>query len=64
MAKPWENKSGLPDPTAYAATKPITDEERRMTELVNTIRQVAKLAGFEIMNRVEFRDKKSGRMYR
>lgn len=64
MAKHWGNKSGLPDPTAYAATKPITDEERRVTELVNTIRQVAKLAGFEIMNRVEFRDKKSGRMYR
>ena len=62
--KPWENKSGLPDPTAYAATKPISDEERRVSELVNAIRQVAKLAGFEIINRIEFRDRKTGRMYR
>ena len=64
MAKPWENKSGLYDPTAYAATKPISDEERRVTELVNVIRQVAKWAGFEIINRVEFRDRKTGRTYR
>ena len=64
MAKPWENSSGLPDPTAYAATKPITDEERRVSELANTLRQMAKLAGYEITNRMEFQDKKTGRRYR
>ena len=64
MAKPWENVSGLPDPTAYAATKPITDEERRVSELANTLRQMAKLAGYEITNRMEFQDKKTGRRYR
>ena len=28
MAKPWQNSSGCNDPTAYAATKPITEEEK------------------------------------
>ena len=38
MAKPWENNSGLPDPTAYRATKPITEEEQRVFELVKVFK--------------------------
>lgn len=63
MAKPWENKSGLPDPTAYAATRP-TEDEIRVSKLVKAIRVVAELWGFDIVNRIEFRDRQTGRTYR
>jgi hypothetical protein len=64
MAKPWENKSGCADPTAYTVEKSISEEEQRVTELVWVIKRIARWAGFEILNRVEFRDRKSGRTYR
>lgn len=64
MQKPWENSSGLPDPTAYAATKHISDEEQRVSDLVKTLRYIISIAGFELMNRMEFRDCRSGRIYR
>lgn len=63
MAKPWENASGLPDPTAYTATRP-TEDEIRVSKLVKALRAVAELFGFDIINRMEFRDKRTGRMYR
>lgn len=64
MAKPWQNKSGLPDPTAYAAEKPISEEEQKVADMVWIIKKIARWAGFEIINRIEFRDRRSGRTYR
>lgn len=64
MPKPWQNNSGLPDPTAFAATKPITDEEQRVSDLVKVLKYIIRLSGFELINRMEFRDRRSGRMYR
>ena len=63
MAKPWENKSGLPDPTAYAATRP-TEEEIQVSKLVKALKVIAELWGFDITNRIEFRSQESGRRYR
>ena len=64
MPKPWENGSGLPDPTAFRGEKEINREEQRVSDLVRHIRCVARLAGFEIINRVEFRDVKTKRTYK
>lgn len=64
MAKPWENNSGCKDPTAYAATKPITEEEQRVADLVKVLKYIIRLAGFELIARIELRDRRSGRMYR
>lgn len=64
MSKPWENSSGCADPTAYAATRTISRDEQRVTDLVHCIRYIARLAGLEIINRIEFRDIKSRRTYR
>ena len=63
MPKPWENKSGCKDPTAYAATRP-TPEEIEVSKLIKAIRSVAELFGYEIISRVEFRNKSTGRTYR
>ena len=63
MAKPWENKSGCKDPTAYAATRP-TEEEIQVAKLVKAVKAVAELFGYEIINRIEFRNRTSGKTYR
>lgn len=63
MPKPWENKSGCVDPTAYEACKP-TPEEIRVGKLVKAIKAVSALAGFEVINRIEFREVETGRKYR
>ena len=64
MPKPWENSSGCADPTAYAAVKTASKDEQRVTDLVGCIRYIARMAGFEIINRIEFRDIKSHRAFR
>ena len=64
MAKPWENNSGCKDPTAYAATRPISEEEQRVSELMKVLKYIIRLAGFEMNNRIELRDRRSGRTYR
>ena len=64
MPKPLENGSGLPDPTAFRGEKEIEKEEQRVADLVRCLRYVARMAGFEIINRVEFRDVKTKRTYK
>ncbi len=64
MSKPWENQSGYKDPTAYAATKAVSEEEERANELVRILKNTIRLTGFELLNRIELRDRKSGRTYR
>lgn len=64
MAKPWQNKSGCNGPTAYAATKPISEEEQRVADLVRVIKLITRWAGFDLLNRMEFRERNSGRMYK
>lgn len=63
MPKPWENKSGPPDPTAYAATKKVDSEKQRVSELAEAIRTLARLAGYEITNRMEFRNRWTERIF-
>ena len=62
--KPWQNSAGYNDPTAYAGSKEISKEEQRVADLVGCIKYIARVAGFEITNRIEFRDIKSHRTYR
>lgn len=62
--KPWENKSGCPDPTAFEGEKQINEEEQKVADLVWIIKRIARWAGMEIINRIEFRDRRSGRTYR
>ena len=63
MPKPWQNSSGCNDPTAYAATKPLTAEELRMTERVKVLKLIIRWAGFDLMGRIELRGA-SGRVYK
>lgn len=67
--KPWENAEGYADPTAYAALTNIQVEESaaldaRVNTLIKVLKYIITVSGFEMVNRIELRDKKSGRCFR
>lgn len=66
--KPWENAEGYADPTAHDALKPIIQEENSLEGKVNFLIKVLKFiiaeSGFELLARIELKDKKTGRCFR
>lgn len=65
---PFLNSSGYPDPTAYHAVKRVTQEENELDAKVNMLIKVLKFiiaeSGFELLARIELRDRKTGRCFR
>ena len=63
-----KNAEGYSDPTAYNAMTKIMREEnesqRRVNALIGSIKSIIDLAGFDLLNRIEIRDRKTGREYR
>lgn len=68
MPKPWQNNEGYDDPTACHGTKNIIREEdeqqKRLNTLIFVLKYIIRLAGFELLNRIELKDRRSGREYR
>ena len=68
MSKPWQNREGYSDPTAYEGMKPVIREdaerEKRLNTLIFVLKYIIRLAGFDLLNRIEIRERKSGREYR
>ena len=58
------NRDKYPDPTAKKVERELTAEELEVSYLVKMIRQIATWAGYDVVNRIEFRNRKSGRCYR
>jgi len=65
---PKYNASGLPDPTAYLALKPMIKKdqevEKRASRLIRALRCMIDLAGFELVERVVIRDKETRRVFK
>lgn len=63
-----KNAEGYSDPTAYTAMDKILREEkereRRVSTVIGLIKSIVDLAGFDLLTRIELRDRKSGREYR
>lgn len=70
--KPWLNDSGCPDPTAYEALKNVQREEKQrwgQTDdsahmVITTIKNILDLSGFELLERIQIKHKKSGKIYK
>lgn len=66
--KPWQNHEGYPDPTAYKGLKPIireeTDQQKRVNALIYVLKYIIQASGFELLNRIEIRDSKTGREFK
>ncbi len=61
------NAEGYVDPTAYAALKSIVDDEKtekKAAYVVSILKFIIRESGFELLNRIELKDKKSGRTFR
>ena len=62
------NASGCPDPTAHDALLPIAQAdaelEARTTRLIKALKIMVDLAGYDLMARIEIRDRESGRIFR
>lgn len=58
------NKSGYIDNTAYKAISKVDEEKQKANTLVELIKKMTKIAGFEIIGRIELRNKKSGAIYK
>ena len=61
MPKPWENAEGYHDPTAYHGTKNIIrdedEQQKRVNTLIFVLKYITRLAGFELLNRIEIKDR-------
>ena len=64
MGNPRLNASGLPDPTAYQAVQELSDEERRLNQLVKTLKYIIHLAGYDLEERIVLQDRRTGRIHR
>lgn len=62
------NGSGYRDNTAYDALKPMVDEEqandKKVHNIINTLKFIVDWAGFEFIGRIQLRDKKTKREYK
>lgn len=63
------NNEGYSDPTADTVIGHVMTEQRKRridqeTKTIKTLQNVAHLAGFDIVGRIELREHKSGRIYR
>lgn len=63
-----KNSEGYSDPTAGAAMSKILREEnerqKRVTALIGVLKYIIDAAGFDLIARIELKDRKSGREYR
>ena len=58
------NPEGYEDPTAYSAMRNIVEEEDRVNILIKTLKNIVRLAGFELIHRIEIRSVRTRREYR
>jgi len=65
---PKYNQSGYADPTAYEAIgqviKKETELNKKVHNLINVLKFIIDWAGFELIDRIEIRDKKTRKEFR
>lgn len=61
--KDMKNAEGYSDPTAYKAIINI-ESEQRADKLINVLKYVIKTSGFDLVERIHLRDKRTGREYK
>ena len=64
---PYYNHEGYPDPTAYYGIKAAMKddgESRQVHKIINIIKDIVDMTDFEIVGRIELKNKKSGRVFK
>ena len=57
------NAEGYADPTAYAAMKSIARDEKAAF-LITVLKFIIRESGYELLNRIELRDRRTGRTFK
>lgn len=62
------NHEGYPDPTAHYGIKEVvkeeSEQERRIRHLMHIVKEAAHLAGFEVVGRITFKNKKTRKEFK
>lgn len=65
---PYLNPEGYADPTAHDALTPIQakqdESDKRCQQLIKALKSTIDLADYDLLARIEVRDRKTGRIYR
>lgn len=61
---PKRNSEGYSDPTAYEGLRPIIAAEKDVNMLIKVLKYIIGKSGFELINRIELKDTKSGRVFK
>lgn len=65
---PFQNAEGYSDPTAYYGMKNLIKEEQELEnqvrDLVHIIKLLSDIVGFDVVGRIHFKHKKTGREYK
>jgi len=61
---PRKNSEGYPDPTAYEAIRQADALQQEVNRLIGVLKYIIDKSGFELLNRIEIRDKRTGGVFR
>lgn len=69
---PFRNAEGYPDPTTYGALNSVMRDyaakkeaaDNRCTCLITILKKIIDFAGFDLVRRIEVKDRETGRVYR
>lgn len=68
MDDPRKNKEGYSDPTAYyalrAAARDEAEAEKRAIQVIAVVKFILQTFGFELIQRIQIKDKKTGREFK
>lgn len=62
------NAEGYSDPTAYKGTQAImqaeSEQQKRVNTTISIIKHIVDADGFDLIHRIELRDRRTGKEYR
>lgn len=61
---PFHNSEGYPNPTAFGVIQEENELEKKTGFLIKVLKFIINESGYELLNRIEIKDKKSGRVFR
>lgn len=61
---PFYNSEGYPNPTAFGVIQEENELEKKTGFLIKILKFIINESGYELLNRIEIKDKKSGRVFR
>lgn len=61
---PFHNSEGYSNPTAFGVIQEENELEKKTGFLIKVLKFIINESGYELLNRIEIKDKKSGRVFR